>query len=217
MTTQAELTALVVADSRDRERWLAVRSRGIGGSDVAGFAKLASVGLYVAARFRRPFSGNANTQAGNRWESSILAAYGWQQNTLMFRHPDNDRFLATPDAYRITESGTVKLAQAKTKHHEPFDDDGKPRPFTMTNAKGEIHVTPAHRRQIAWEQVVLGATTTDYLVMPIHPRTLMPVADVPTCVTIARDDEVIAGLLAIAHPYVAALVAATEFERNIFA
>lgn len=215
MTTRDDLAALVVADSRDRERWLAVRSRGIGGSDAAAFAKPESVAAYVTARFRRPFAGNANTAAGNRWEPAILAAYGYRHNTLMFRHPDEPRHLATPDAVRLTDDGRVLLAQAKTKHHEPFDDDGNPRPFALTNAKGEPHITPAHRRQIAWEQYVLGAESTDYLVLPIHPRTLQPVADVPEVLTVPRDDELIAHLLTIARPYVAALVAATDFERNL--
>lgn len=215
MNLPERLAALVVADSRDRERWLAVRSRGIGGSDAASFAKVESVGGYVAARFRRPFGGNSNTAAGNRWEPAILAADGWQHNTLMFRHPENDRHLATPDALRVTEGGRVELAQAKTKHHEPFDDDGNPRPFTLTNAKGEPHITPMHRRQIAWEQWVLGADLTEYLVLPIHPRTLRPVADVPEVLTVPRDEQLIAHLLAIAAPYVAALIAATDFERNL--
>jgi hypothetical protein len=199
----------VLADARDWEAWHAARSGAhIGASDAASFAKLTSVPLYVRAKLRdREFRGNAYTRTGNRWEEPALAGVGWERNTLLIRHETEEGFVATPDG--ISEDGR-RLAEAKAKlvSLDLFDPDAwEPVP------------PPAHRRQIAWAQFVLGADETDYVVLPFgeDPRTGVhtPLLMTPRVVVVPRDEALIDHLVAIATPVLAALRAAIQFERTL--
>lgn len=193
----------IVADSRDRPAWLDARAPGIGGSDAANFAKLSSVESYTRAKLRGDaFTGNAYTDRGNRWEPAALAAYGFRQNFYMYRHPDNPLHLATPDGIRETESGLL-LAETKTLL---LRDDVDPNEW-------EIHVPPRHLRQIAWTQYVLGSDLTEYIVLPCDSRHI-PLLMTPRRIFIPRDDELIATLVEIATPVLAAMKRARDFERN---
>jgi hypothetical protein len=200
-----DLAPRVVADSADREFWTLVRSTGLGASDAAAFAKLESVELYVRAKLKertKPFLGNAYTETGNRWEEPALASAGFKRNTLMFRSHDNEGFLATPDGLKLRD-GQLVLAEAKTLLVRDFDPD-----------VWEPKAPPTHRRQIAWAQYVLGAASTDYIVLP-YDEQHRPLLMLPVVVQIPRDDELIARLITIATPVLAAMKAAADFERTL--
>jgi hypothetical protein len=105
----------IVSDGEDREAWLAARSSFIGASDVKGFAKLASVDKYVAAKIRpSSFHGSEVTESGHRWEPMILAYLGVEPNSAFVHSPDYPRFACTPDG--ISEDGVFRLAEVKTRH-----------------------------------------------------------------------------------------------------
>ena len=75
----------VLADSRERAAWLDARVGNIGGSDAANYANEASVPGYVRAKLDDRFRGNQYTAHGNAREAAILAQFGIEQNTLLFR------------------------------------------------------------------------------------------------------------------------------------
>lgn len=188
----------VVADSADRPAWQRARAHGIGASDAAAFAKLESVPLYVRAKLREGFTGNAYTATGHRWEVPALAGAGWEQNTLMFHAADERGYLATPDGIRVNPDGTLTLAEAKAK----------------LNATEPIKIPPAHRRQMWWAQYVLGANQTEYLVLP-YDENHTPTRMTPHVITFDRDDAQIRKLRDIAEPVLAAIRAARQFERMV--
>lgn len=199
----------IVADSADRPAWLAVRSTGLGASDAASFANVESIEKYARAKLKeRTFSGNAHTETGRTWERSIVAAAGFEQSTLMFCSAENPLFFATPDGILPGPDGPV-LAEAKT--------------LMIPDAKIEAgwsydewvpHLTPAHARQVAWAQYVLGAPFSKYLVLPRDERH-KPLGMMPKIITIDRDEALIAHLLTIAQPVLAVMQAARRFERTL--
>lgn len=193
----------VVVDSLDREAWMVARRPGLGASDVARYANEASIASYVRAKLTHgSFTGNAHTDRGHRLEGPILASQGMTLNTLMFHADGQPLHLATPDGIAELPGapGRFRLAQVKTTMHAP----GK-----------RVAVPAAHRRQMWWEQYVMGPTVefTDYLVLRVDDRGIPMTLD-PKRVVFDRDDAEIAKLIRIADRVLPALTAALAFERT---
>lgn len=199
----------IVADSVDREAWLAIRSTGLGASDSASFSTVKSIELYARAKLKeRTFGGNAHTETGRTWEPAIVSAAGFQQSTLMFCSESNPLFFATPDGILEGPDGPV-LAEAKTLLIPDAKLEGG-----WTFDTWEPHIPPAHLRQIAWAQFVLGAPFSKYLVLPRDARH-RPLGMVPKIITVDRDEALIDHLLTIANPVLAIMQAARQIERTL--
>jgi hypothetical protein len=168
----------VVADIRDRIGWAKVRSRGIGASDAAKFAKVESAPLYARNKLYSPFDGNGYTRHGHEREPLMLAAFHTPQNFAMFRASENPRHLATPDGIKVGGDGSLLLVQCKT-----------------TN-KAFRTIPRDYLRQMWWEQYVLGAERTLF-VWEQHDG-FRPVTPEPESRVIDRDDEEIRKLIQIA-------------------
>lgn len=195
------LLGRVVADSAtDPAGWAAARPYSIGASDAAKFSKAASTELYVRNKLTeqaRPFTGSEFTRNGHAHEPGLMAYVGLVHNTRTFYHPQYPEFTATPDGYTWSEdAGILILGEGKIKHHI---------------VKGP---TPAEVRQVMWAQFVMGSELTRWVVQHLHPDTHRPYED-PIIHNIPRDDEILARMLAIAHPVRDAMLAAREFEKGL--
>lgn len=143
MTPLEELATRALFDSAtDREAWLAGHDRRIGGSDAEMLAKPESVERYVAAKLRprKPWS-SAAVRAGNAWEPLTLDWIGATHNTVCYRSRESERFVATPDGVDVDpdDPDALLLTEIKT--------------FTGKIVDGP---TPAYRREMAWQQMVVG-------------------------------------------------------------
>jgi hypothetical protein len=191
-----EILSRVIADSRDPEQWHGARVGRIGASDAAKFSKIESVESYVRAKLNTSFTGNASTALGHQWEVAALAAAGWQQNTLMFVHPEEDGFMATPDGVRAATDGvTPELAEMKL------------------TSKPKATIPLAHRRQMWWQQLVMGANQTEYLEMP-YDENGHPIGLEPNRIWFDRDEREIEKLLVIARPVLRILRATIEMQKE---
>ncbi len=147
-----------LADSNDRESWLAVHDRVIGASTAGKFAKLASAGTYARQILTpRTFHGNEATQSGHDWEPAFLSAIGAEQNTLFIHHPESTRFAATPDGTKQTGTGFA-VCEVKAKHmkaFDPTDPHDVPTPYEIRQAAWQLHVIPeAEHCEWAWGELV---------------------------------------------------------------
>lgn len=191
----ADLKARALADSRDRPTWLAARSRSIGGSDAAKFAKVGSAPLYLRGKLDDPFTGNRYTVHGNDREPHMLAAYALEQNTTLYRSALNPRHVATPDGIKVGADGRIVLAQCKTAN-KPLGN-----------------VPPTYLRQMWWEQYVIGADRT--LLIWEHHAGFQPVAMEPESVWVDRDDGKIADLIEIANIVLDGMDVAEAFRKEL--
>lgn len=199
MRTDTDIMSRVLADARDRPAWLEARMGKIGGSDAASFAKYESAPLYLRAKLHSPFRGNVYTVHGNNREAEILRHYGIPQNTLLFHHPEHPRHVATPDGIVVdTARDRITLAQVKTSE-KPIPPADK--------------IPPAYRRQMWWEQWVMGAERT-LLVWERH-NGFRPVDMEPDAVWFDRDDDEIAKLVRIADYVLEGMDAAEAFAMEM--
>lgn len=178
-----ELTARIVADSRDRVAWHRARSRGITATDVATLSGPSSIARAADAKLGgNRFGGNAFTDHGRRREPEIAAwvaaTHGIQPSTALFRAEVEHRHLATPDGIGVDEAGRVMLAEIKT-----------------TN-KSWRSIPRNYLRQVWWQQHVLGAERTLFT-WELH-EDFVPLHDEPKSVWIDRDDREIAKLVQLA-------------------
>lgn len=215
MNTSLVLAADPIADSRDRPKWLAARTGKIGASDAAKYAKVESAPLYLRAKLDEAFQGNTYTSHGNDRERAMLAAYRIEQNTMMFASRSNPRHVATPDGILIANEREVVLAQAKTTLRKTKTLAGGEvvvvPPFT--NAKGERVIPPDYKRQMWWEQYVLGASRTLF-VFEEHEN-FRPTSIEPDSMWLIRDDTEIDKLITIANLVLAGMDAAIQFRKEI--
>ena len=190
MTWQAR----VLADSLDREAWTRARANRIGASDAGVFAKLTSAPGYARSKLNNHFTGNAYTDHGNRRESFILRARGFDRNTLLVHSENNKRHVATPDGIR-TDNGALILAEAKTTN----------KPFKT--------IPPKYLRQVAWQQYVLGAEQTEFI-WEVHEGFIPTELD-PLSLTIPRNEPMIADLITIADRVLTLLDSANAFSKEL--
>lgn len=178
----------IVADARDGEAWAAARDGKIGASDAAKFAKAESVDLYVASKLMPAWDGSQFSGHGHEREPIILADHGYEQNHFTFHHAEHPRFLATPDGIRL--GPTPRLAQAKTTIKD-----------FISKRTGEVLVPAHYRRQVWWEQFVMGPeyTVSDFIYERYELINGVCVPELEShIVLIERDDEQIAKMVAIA-------------------
>lgn len=188
----------ILADHRDIDAWREARRLVIGASDAATLSKLASLPLYLTAKLKSDtFQGNAFTAHGHAMEPGLLAYAGYEQNHYLIRSVDEPGFAATPDGIR-EEGGRLRLAQAKTTN----------KPFKTIPLR--------YRRQVWWEQMVLGAEQTDFIWAEHDGDFELKDID-PHISVIDRDDNEIHKMLAIATPLLAAMRAAADFESELVA
>ncbi|MFT4307041.1 MAG: YqaJ viral recombinase family protein [Microbacterium sp.] len=178
-----ELTARIVADSRDRVAWLRARSRGITATDVATLTSERAIGRAADAKLGGTrFSGNAYTDHGRRREPEIAAwvaaTHGIHPSTALFHAVAERRHLATPDGIGTDAAGRLTLAEIKT-----------------TN-KAWRSIPRGYLRQVWWQQYVLGAERT--LVAWEQHDGFVPVDDEPRCAWVDRDEAEIGRLVALA-------------------
>ncbi len=178
------LAAQQVADGSDRLEWLKARARGITATDVAQLSGPASVARVARDKAEGTgFTGSRFTQHGIEREP-ILAEWMTDRFDVhasrgLYCSTANDRHLATPDGIGETADGSgLILGEIKTST----------KPFTR--------IPPNYRRQILWQQYVLGASRT-VLIWEQHIN-FVPVRE-PTYVWVDRDDDQIAKLISLAN------------------
>lgn len=182
----------IVADSVDRETWLAARPGIIGASDVAHYSKLESADKYVLAKLGSgKFTGNSWTESGNEWEPIMLGMLGIPRNTLLVHAEGNPQHAATPDGVEVLPDGEIVLTEAKAIHGRIIDGP-----------------TIAHLRQMWWAQYCWGARRSKFVWQEIQngqPRRLEP-----HVVMVDRDDTQIDKLKIIADRVLEGIAAARK-------
>lgn len=196
METNNELDWLsdrLVADSTNRDEWLAARNTGITASNAGNLVTEKSLDSIVKSKFFTDFVGNPATEWGLEREPILLNWAGFTQNTWLIRAEDNPRFLATPDGIRNNDS--VELCQVKTS--------SKP--------LGKIPAN--YYRQMQWEMYVVGADK-NLLVWEQHEN-FIPVDSEPVSLWIERDEETINKLKKLAEVLLRRLDEANAFEKEM--
>lgn len=196
----------IVADGKDREAWMLARRPRIGASRAATFSKLESVEKYVAAQLAdSSFTGNSYTESGHRWEPLMLAYAGIPGNVALFRSPDEEGFVATPDG--IDPTGRFRLAECKAKHNKVVDGPDL-----------------KEWRQLAWQFLVFPeAAETEFVWVELDRDNEIRAGrnGQPSSVTIPRDHPKILDLteriLPIAREVLPRLHAALEIEKELAA
>lgn len=183
------LTDRAVADIRKHDDWASKREGKIGASTAARFAKYESVDSYVRSILLPQWEGGAYSEWGHEREPIILADHGYEQNHTMFHAIDNPRFLATPDS--VIPGPKPRLAQVKTTVKD-----------FRSKRSGAILIPPNYRRQVWWEQMVMGPEYTEtYFIWEVHEKIngqFVP-AFQSEKVVIYRDDGEIAKLVKIGN------------------
>ncbi len=180
-----ELSARIVADSRDRVAWHRARSRGITATDVAALTNEGAIPRVADSKLGAGprFGGNAFTDHGRRREpeiaSWVAATHGIRPSSALFHAVEDKRHLATPDGVTADDSGRVLLAEIKT-----------------TN-KAWRQVPRTYLRQVWWQQYVLGAERTLF-VWETHDN-FVPIDDEPRSMWIDRDETEIGKLVFLAN------------------
>lgn len=138
-----------VARSTDREAWLEARKFGVTATEVAraatsaGFREALSRREAVALGVDEPVEVNAFMRFGTEQEPVIAEwvaeHYRIAHNDWLIHHPDNNRYLATPDGLAFVD-GELVISEIKTTGK---DYDG-------------AHIPIAHRRQMQWQMFVAG-------------------------------------------------------------
>lgn len=191
-----------LADSADRESWLALHDTTIGASTAAKFAKPASVETYIRQILTpRTFTGSTATESGNRWEPMLLAWTGFEANSLYIHHPDERGFASTPDGVREVD-GRLRLAEIKAKHNKVV---AGPVPAEVRQMAWQLHTIPeAESVDFTWGELVHDENGE--WVLRRDPQTLVYHRDHPAIVAAT------ALIVPIAHQVLAGVRAARAIE-----
>ena len=160
------------------------RNQGITATDVAKLSTPKSILNAAHDKMHgTSFTGNSYTDHGRAREPVIAAwvleNYGIEPSTNLFRSLGHPRHLATPDGVGVAANGDLHLAEIKT------------------TSKPWRSIPRSYMRQVWWQQYVLGADRT-LLVWEEHVD-FVPVAPVPECRWIERDEDQIAILVGLAN------------------
>lgn len=204
-----------LADSADRESWLALHGTVIGSSTAGKFAKPESVEIYVRQILQpRTFHGNASTESGHDWEPALLGAVGSEPNTLFVHHPDNPRFATTVDGARWFEplpseiragrrDDLLWLSEVKTKHNKVVTG---PTPYELRQAAWHLHCIPeAQQLQWVWGELVPDDKS------PVGWRLRRP----PQTIIFRRDDPKIVAATELIVPIARQVLAALDAAPKI--
>lgn len=191
-----------LADSADRDSWLAVHDRAIGSSTAGKFAKPGSVETYVRQILSpREFRGNETTRSGNDWEPALLAAVGARPNSLFVHHPDNRRFGATIDGTKAVGDGFA-IVETKTKHNQIVTG---PTPYELRQLAWQMFCVPeAAHAEWVWGEIVRDPASPVGWRLRRPPQSLLFTPDHPAIVAAQSL------IVPIAHAVLAALDAATR-------
>lgn len=202
--TFLESLGRTVADSANRDSWLAQHDRVIGSSTAGKFARAGSVETYVRQILApRTFSGNETTANGHRWEPVLLAWAGAEPNSLLVHHPDEPRFAATVDGTIATAKG-FGVCETKTKHNKVVSG---PTPYEIRQLAWQLYCLPeAELAHWVWGEVVRDPTEPDGWRLRRDPQTLVFHRDDPQIVAATNL------IVPIAHDVLAALEAARLIE-----
>lgn len=194
----------VLADSTDRESWLALHDTTIGASTAAKFAKPESVETYIRQILTpREFTGNAATESGNRWEPMLLAWAGYEPNSLYIHHPEERGFAATPDGTR--EHGGLMLAETKAKHQKVVTG---PEPREIRQMAWQLYVVPeADGVEFVWGELVRD--DLDGWVLRRDPQSVVFHRDHPVIVAATKI------IVPIARQVLAGVRAARALEKEL--
>jgi hypothetical protein len=183
----SQISKQIVADSSNKDIWLTARMNGVTASDVANFEEGAKLHSLVYKKLNNTFKGNKWTDWGLDREPIILNQVGFPQNTNLFKSADNERFMATPDGFRVID-GEFWLCQVKT------------------TSKGWEEPPANYVRQCQWEMFVMGADK-NLLAWEQHAD-FVPVELEPKSLVIDRDDAEIERLKEMAYEFL------TELEKQ---
>lgn len=155
---RADLEARAGASDADREQWLAERRAGITATEVRDLAlgKLRTQDLIDLKLGRKvdPFNGNAYTAWGKLREPVIaeqLRGEGFTPESRVFHHPENVRYLASPDGIYVGFDDEVWVLEIKTAAYDlPPGSDAL--------------ATKGYVDQVQWVMFVIGAERCRFVV-----------------------------------------------------
>jgi len=180
---QSQLNAHLVADGSDRMEWLRARATGITATDAAQLSSPRAIDRLARQKaYGTHFSGSKFTEYGKHREPALAEWMRQRCGVLpsrgLYSSMSNPRHLATPDGVGTSPDGTeLLLGEIKTST----------KPLTTIPA--------TYRRQIYWQQYVMGARRTA-LIWEQH-QNFVPLGD-PLIVWVDRDDREIERLIDLA-------------------
>lgn len=192
-----------LADSADRDSWLAVHDKVIGSSTAGKFARPGSVETYVRQILEpRTFHGNASTESGHDWEPALLGAVGARPNSLFIHHPDNRRFAATIDGTKPVGEGFA-IVETKTKHSRVVTG---PTPYEVRQLAWQMFCVPeaAHALWV-WGELVEDPRS------PVGWRLRRP----PQSLTFTRDDPRIVAATELIVPIAEQVLVALDAAQTV--
>lgn len=140
-----------IAQSADRDAWLAAREKGVTATMVANASTPAGFKTELERRLNPvPIEPNAYMEFGNEQEP-IIAKWVFENfdiapNDWLIAHESNDRYMATPDGLANYEEG-VLIAEIKTTGK----DFNKPPLAHMRQMMWQMYVTGAERCLYVWQ------------------------------------------------------------------
>lgn len=217
----AELKARAVADSDDRENWLAARSHGVTATEVAKLAKGgagAKREILAEKLGGSKFSGNMYTEWGRLREAAIAedvrARLAIEPNSVLFHAAGNPRHLATPDGVGRSFDGSIALSEIKTSKHDLDILHGAASVEDARQSGNGYFWSTGYYDQVLWQIYVCGAAgawftpeqhNDDWSGWDADTRSFRygptPLSPKLTSVWIPRDDIRIDELVAIADGF----------------
>lgn len=202
----ADLESRAGASDQDRELWLAERRAGVTATQVRDIV-LEMQGLpswskkqdLIDEKLGRrvdDFAGSPYTDWGNDREPVVAAALegeGFAAESRVFHHPENSRYLASPDGIRVDFDENLDVLEIKTASHD------------LPPGSEEIR-KKGYELQVQWVMFVLGARRCRFVVEERigHPREGFTPGETHRH-WVERDDRVIAQLVAVADRFLAEL------------
>lgn len=160
----AELESRAGPSDVDREAWLAYRRRGLSATEASKLAKAPDLDFAIAMLVRekvtgeRSFIGNAYTDWGKEREPTIAAeaevVYGIKPESRVFHHPEEERWLASPDGIRVA-NGVIELGEYKTSGN-PLNPAIASMLGYTDQTQWQMLVLRAERTRLCWEERVEG-------------------------------------------------------------
>ncbi|MGX1932073.1 YqaJ viral recombinase family protein [Microbacterium resistens] len=197
----ADLEARAGASDQDREQWLRERNSGVTATQIRDL-KIGAVRTndLVKAKLADVIEEDLSHVSVIGWgkdrESVIaeqLRGEGFEPESRVFHHPENSRYLASPDGVHLTWDEALWVSEIKTAAHDLV-------PGTPEFArKGYLY-------QVQWVMFVLGAERCRFVVeerIEMPDRSFQPGALHRHW--IERDEAIIAELVQIADDFLAEL------------
>lgn len=197
----AELLARAGASDEDRPAWLAERREGITATEVRDlYIRARSTAKLIAIKLEQEREADLGAfipriRHGKIREvvvADMLRGEGFMPESRVFHHPENTRYLASPDGIRIDFDENLDVSEIKTDEHgiEPGTDVWDATGYSL-QAQWVMFVTGARRCRFAVEDCI---RTTDGFEAGELRR-----------YWVERDDALIAELVEVADAFLAAM------------